>query len=61
MEVLENMMHHHALTLLFIFGGCRRASVCLSSVSSCMDVWDDGYVNIESVCGACKNADTTFK
>lgn len=66
MEVLKKMMHHHAFTLLPVSGGRRRVSVCvcLSSVSSCMDVWDDGYVNIECVrvcVRACENADTTFK
>lgn len=52
MEVLKKMMHHRTFMLLLVSGGRRRVSVCarLSSVSSCLDVWDDGYVNIECVC-----------
>ena len=52
-EVLKKMMHHHTFTLFLVSGGfgrvCVCACVCVSSVSSCMDVWDDGYVNIVRV------------
>lgn len=30
--------------------GCRGTRVCLPSLTSCMDIWDDGYVNMEFVC-----------